>query len=221
MRVTSSPHDLEALVFRVQTLIAVSEQGAETVRVLVGIAGAPGSGKSTLATHLATALDAAGVRCAVVGMDGFHLAQAELDRLGRAGRKGAPDTFDAHGYLALLHRLRTERGHTVYAPQYVRGAVEQPIGSAVPVHPEVQVVLTEGNYLLLPTPPWDEIAEVLDEVWFVRADEHARRERLLARHLAGGKSRDQALAFTDGSDARNAAMVAMTRHHADVIIDWS
>lgn len=217
MRITARPTDLDALVQRVHSLLA----GCADDRVLIGIAGAPGAGKSTLTDHLAAALHGAGVSCAVVGMDGFHLAQAELDRLGRAERKGAPDTFDAHGYLALLHRLRAEREHAVYAPQYVRGAVEQPIGSAVPVHPGVQVVLTEGNYLLLADPPWHQVAAALDEVWFLRTGERARRERLLARHLAGGKSEEQALAFTDGSDAANARVVEATAVRADLMIEWA
>ena len=222
MRITAGPGDVGALAQRARARLGRVRGAAEGVpaRVLIGITGAPGAGKSTLAGHLATALDRAGVSCVVVGMDGFHLAQTELDRLGRAERKGAPDTFDAHGYLALLRRLRTERDHTVYAPQYMRGAVEQPIGSAVPVDPAVQVVLTEGNYLLLDSPPWAQVPGALDEVWFLRADDSARRERLLARHLDGGKSRDQALAFTDGSDAANARLVADTAPRADVIIDW-
>ncbi|MGC0143733.1 nucleoside/nucleotide kinase family protein [Pseudactinotalea sp. Z1732] len=212
-RLTASPGDLGHLVDRIRAL-------CNSGRVLIGVSGPPGAGKSTLTAALARELHAEQVGCAVVGMDGFHLAQAELDRLGRAERKGAPDTFDAHGYLALLRRLRQESTNTVYAPMYLRGAVEQPIGSAVPVHPGDQVILTEGNYLLLDTTPWDQVPGLLDEAWFVRTDDDARRERLLARHLAGGKTRERALAFTDGSDAANAALVATTRDRADVVIDW-
>lgn len=187
---------------------------------MIGVAGPPGAGKSTVTGHLRQVLQERGTRSAVVGMDGFHLAQAELERLGRQRRKGAPDTFDAHGYVALLHRLREHPAHTVYAPRYVREALEEPIGSAVPVPPGVQVVLTEGNYLLLPQEPWDQIPRLLDEVWFIGTGEDVRRQRLLARHLAAGKSQAEALAFTDGSDAANADLIAATRHRADLIIDW-
>lgn len=213
VRFRATAEHLDDLLARIQRL-----RGAG--RVIVGVTGPPGAGKSTLTAALAQALRAEQVRCAVVGMDGFHLAQAELERLGRAERKGAPDTFDAHGYLALLHRLRRQTTGTVYAPFYVRGAVEQPIGSAVPVHPDDEVVLTEGNYLLLPTAPWDQVPGLVKETWYVHTAADVRREWLLARHLAGGKSHAQALAFTDGSDAANAALVATTRNRADVIIDW-
>lgn len=103
-------------------------------RRLLGITGAPGSGKSTLAAALADALGPELV--IVVPMDGFHLAQAELERLGRAGRKGAPDTFDASGFVALLARLREATEPVTYAPQF-RREIEEPIAGAIPVPREV------------------------------------------------------------------------------------
>ncbi|WP_235939611.1 nucleoside/nucleotide kinase family protein [Occultella kanbiaonis] len=212
----AAPDAVGALVRRIRDLLG------STDRVLIGVVGSPGAGKSTLTDALGAALEAGGVRCAVVGMDGFHLAQAELDRLGRAERKGAIDTFDGDGYLALLRRLRAQRpgDDVIYAPRYVRGALEQPIGSHVPVAAGVRVVLTEGNYLLAETPPWDRVREVVDETWFLRTDPVARRERLLARHLANGKSMEPALAFTDGSDARNAELVEATAEAAELVVDW-
>ena len=78
---------------------------ADGRRKLLGLVGAPGSGKSTLAHAIEQALPG---RAQVVPMDGFHLAQVELQRLGRADRKGAPDTFDSAGYVAFdepgIHR---------------------------------------------------------------------------------------------------------------------
>ncbi|QOR72664.1 nucleoside/nucleotide kinase family protein [Ruania alkalisoli] len=195
---------------------------ARDTRIIVGIVGAPGSGKSTLTDALQRELDVHGMSSAVVGMDGFHLAQAELERLGRADRKGAIDTFDAHGYVALLRRLRDQGpgDGVIYAPRYVRGSIEEPIGSAVPVAPDVRVVLTEGNYLLADTVPWDEVSRIVDETWFLAADPASRRVRLLARHLANGKTMERALAFTDGSDARNAELIESTAARADVQVAW-
>jgi pantothenate kinase len=170
---------------------------------------------------LARALTDAGTACAVVGMDGFHLAQAELERLGRAGRKGAPDTFDAEGYVALVRRIRVQRpdSPTVYAPLFDRH-LENPIGSAVPVFADTAVVLTEGNYLLLDDEPWHRLRRLLDETWYVEVDDADRRERLLARHVAHGRSPEAARAFAEGSDERNARLIAATRARADVLVRW-
>ncbi|MYW21746.1 nucleoside/nucleotide kinase family protein, partial [Streptomyces sp. SID2955] len=110
-------------------------------RALLGIAGSPGAGKTTLAENLVRALNGDGVcRAAHVPMDGFHLADAELDRLGRRDRKGAPDTFDAAGYAALLRRLREETGEVVYAPGFER-VLEQPLAGVLPVPPEARLVV--------------------------------------------------------------------------------
>src|SRR4051794_27584098 len=118
-------------------------------RVLLGLVGAPGSGKSTCARELA---DAFAGRAVVVPMDGFHLSNAELARLGRASRKGAPDTFDASGYVALLRRLRSA-DETVYAPAFHRD-LEEAIAGSIAIPPTVPLVITEGNYLLLADGPW-------------------------------------------------------------------
>ena len=189
-------------------------------RVIIGVAGEPGAGKSTLTLALAESLTEAGMRIAVVPMDGFHLANAELARLGRADRKGAIDTFDGAGYLALLRRLRDRDEGIVYAPLYVRGQQESSIGSAIAVEPGVRVVLTEGNYLLAQQRPWCRVSELLDETWFVEADPELRRRRLFDRHLANGKSAERASAFTFGSDETNARLVAATRERADLVVPW-
>ena len=88
-----------------------------------------------------------GEQARLVPMDGFHLAQAELVRLGRRDRMGAPDTFDAAGYAALLTRLRGDEP-VVYAPEF-RREIEEPIAGAIAVPEPRPLVVTEGNYLLL------------------------------------------------------------------------
>ena len=184
-------------------------------RRILGITGAPGAGKSTLAWRLVDALDGAAV---LVGMDGYHLAQAELERLGRAERKGAPDTFDAAGYVALLRRLRAPDAGTVYAPEF-RRAIEEPVAGAVAVSPGVALVITEGNYLLLDTEPWSTIRGLLDEVWFLAPDDETRRAWLTARHCRYGRTVAQATERTTGSDERNARLIAPTASRADLILD--
>ncbi|MFJ9717361.1 nucleoside/nucleotide kinase family protein [Streptomyces sp. NPDC101213] len=189
-------------------------------RAILGIAGAPGSGKTTLAERLVRDLNGAGEPWAThVPMDGFHLADAELDRLGRRDRKGAPDTFDAAGYAALLRRLREEADgdEVVYAPGFER-VLEQPVAGAVPVPPGARLVVTEGNYLLLGTGAWARVRAELDEVWFCEADEEERVRRLVARHEEFGKSYGEAAAWVRGPDQDNADLVAATRDRADLVV---
>jgi pantothenate kinase len=181
-------------------------------RRILGLAGPPGAGKSTLARFLA---DALGEEACLVGMDGFHLAAAQLDRLGLAERKGAPETFDLDGYLALLARLRAQTDRVVYAPEF-RRRIEEPVAGAVHVAPATALVITEGNYLLHDRDGWEAVRGLLDEVWFVHAPEDLRIERLVARHREHGRSPDEARFWALCSDQENAELVERTRHRADL-----
>ncbi|MEU1346368.1 nucleoside/nucleotide kinase family protein [Streptomyces sp. NPDC005795] len=184
-------------------------------RRILGIAGPPGAGKSTLAKRL---VDALGPLAVLVPMDGFHLAQAELERLGLAERKGAPDTFDAAGYAALLRRLRApEPGTVVYAPAFDR-SLEQPVAGAVPVPPDVPLVVTEGNYLLYGEGAWAPVRGLLDEAWFLELDQDVRVRRLVDRHVRFGKQRAYAERWVAGSDEVNARLVAGGRDRADLVV---
>jgi pantothenate kinase len=188
-------------------------------RRLLGIAGPPGAGKSTLAGYLAAALGPQ--TAALVPMDGFHLADVELRRLGLAGRKGAPETFDPHGYAALLRRLREPRdGVTVYAPGFDRD-LEQPIAGSIPVRPEVPLVITEGNYLLLDDGPWADVRALLDETWWVDLPDPERVRRLIRRHRQYGKPAAEAERFVLDSDEANARRVAPGRAAADVVVRYA
>jgi pantothenate kinase len=186
-------------------------------RKLLGVVGAPGGGKSTLAAALHAAFP--DVSC-IVPMDGFHLANVELQRLGRADRKGAPDTFDAAGYVALLRRLRQQApGEIVYAPEF-RREIEEPIAGAIPVLPQTRLVIAEGNYLLLDDEPWREIRALLDDAWYVDVDDALRRERLIRRHMHFGRSREAATEWVDRSDEANARLIARSRGNARFVFDW-
>lgn len=199
------------------TMDQLASRVAELVqdrRTLLGITGAPGAGKSTVAGALVASL---GRSAALVAMDGFHLAQQELRRLGRADRKGAPDTFDSWGYAALLQRLKANAEPVVYAPLFRRD-IEEPIGSCVLVERDVGLIVTEGNYLLLDTDGWREARRQLDEVWFLEVDDTLRVQRLVRRHEEFGKSPSAARDWATGSDARNAELVETTRARADVIV---
>ncbi|MBO0873894.1 MAG: nucleoside/nucleotide kinase family protein [Pseudonocardia sp.] len=188
-------------------------------RALLGIAGQPGAGKSTLAEALRRDLVGRGVRTALVGMDGFHIAHRALRRLGLVEVKGAPETFDAAGYVALLRRLRERSDEVVWAPEF-RREIEDAIQSAVPIGHDVRLVITEGNYLLLDG-PWRPVRELLDEVWYIDVPDAVRRRRLAARHEFYGRSPARAWERTLGSDERNARTVAATRPRADLIVKLS
>lgn len=186
-------------------------------RRLIGIIGSPGSGKSTLSAAL---LDALGRdRAVVVPMDGFHLANAELERLGLRRVKGSIDTFDEGGYASLLRRLRDQRpGEVVYAPFFDRG-LEESIGSAVRVEADIPLIITEGNYLLADTGAWPTARACLDETWYLRTDDELRLAWLIARHVEFGKTPEEAEEWVMRSDEVNARLIASTAHRADVIID--
>ncbi|HEY0485397.1 MAG TPA: nucleoside/nucleotide kinase family protein [Mycobacteriales bacterium] len=194
-------------------LLARARRLAGSGRRILGISGPPGSGKSTLAAEVVAAVG--GV---YVPMDGFHLAQAELVRLGRAGRKGAPDTFDSAGYVALLRRLRAREEEVVYAPVFDRH-LEEAIAGSIPVPREESLVVTEGNYLLLDEGPWAAVRGLLDEAWYLDLDPDTRREGLVERHAGHGRTAEEARRWAHGSDERNAALVATTAGRADVRID--
>ena len=188
-------------------------------RAILGIAGCPGAGKSTLVDLLVTRIRAAEGDdwVAHVPMDGFHLADAQLDRIGARGRKGAPDTFDVGGYAHLLERLKREVDEPVYVPGFDR-TLEQPLAAALVVLPSARLVVTEGNYLLLDDPDWARARRAMDAVWFVTSDESKRIARLIARHIEFGKTPDEARTWVETTDRRNADLVAATAGRADRVI---
>jgi pantothenate kinase len=198
----------ERFLARLQQLVADGQ------RRILGLVGAPGAGKSTVAQAI---LDALPGHAVVVPMDGFHLANVELARLGRASRKGAEDTFDSAGYVALLARLRAQRsGEIVYAPTF-RREIEEPIAGAIPVMPDVPLVITEGNYLLLQRGHWKAVRPLLDEAWYVEVDPVLRKQRLIARHMQFGRDEAAARHWVEQTDEVNAALIDSTRERADLI----
>ncbi len=182
-------------------------------RVVLGITGPPGAGKTAMAAEIASSFDDA----VHLPMDGFHLADSELQRLGRVDRKGAIDTFDAYGYLALLQRIKSQDTETVYAPAFDRD-VEQPVAGSIPVAPDARLIVTEGNYLLEDEEPWPRVRRALDEVWFIGCEVGERRRRLIARHIQFGKSPQQAQAWVRDVDDRNAERIERVRHRADFVV---
>lgn len=209
------PKTVDDLIHRVDGLVATGG------RVLLGITGAPGAGKTTFADAFANLLRGrrpagmVGDWVARVPMDGYHLADCELTRLGRLERKGASDTFDVSGYAALLERLVSDKDEIVYAPAFER-EIEQPIAGSIPVPPNARLVITEGNYLLMEDDAWPRVRACLNEVWYLDLAEEERLRRLIARHERFGKSSSEAHAWVHGTDQRNAAIISGTYERADL-----
>lgn len=199
---------LEELQARLEKMAAGGD------RRMLGITGAPGAGKSTLAQQLAARMPE---RAVVAPMDGYHLANSELLRLGLSHRKGSEPTFDSAGFVSLLTRLRQQSSsEVVYAPDF-RREIREPVAGAIPIFASTGLVITEGNYLLLDTHPWSRIRSLLDEIWYLELDPDERRKRLVARHVRFGKDEVAAKKWVTDSDEPNAVLIESTKSRADLV----
>jgi pantothenate kinase len=189
---------------------------SSTERLLVGIVGAPGAGKSTITAAVAELRSARGIDAAILPMDGFHLSNVQLGRLGLSQVKGAPQTFDSAGFVGLLRRI--VQGHQdVYVPVFHREIEESYAADGV-VSVAAQVVLIEGNYLLLDDWGFEPVRSLLSESWYLAPDEQVRIDRLVLRHVHHGRSPQDAIEWALGTDQRNAELIAASRDRADLIV---
>lgn len=188
-------------------------------RVALGLAGGPGTGKSTLAGALVGALDAVEPElAALVPMDGFHMRQQKLETLGIAADKGAPHTFEGAAFADFLAALKVATG-PVSGPGYSR-AIEDVVECAFTVPAAARLLVVEGNYLLLPEPPWNRVRPLLDSAVFIAVPRETVRARLLRRHAEHGLfSEERNRAHVDRVDLANYDRVAASRRHADIQID--
>lgn len=189
--------------------------GALKSRALIGVCGQPGAGKSTFTEYLANNLPRE-IVC-VVPMDGFHLSNAILEEKKLREIKGAPITFDVHGFADLLGRIRNTPNQNIYYPVFDR-SVEESIAAQGLVSPEAKLIIVEGNYLCHDQDGWENILGLLDETWYLQIAEEVRRRRLIDRHIQFGKSPDAAREWALGTDEINAALIAQSASRADFIV---
>ena len=182
--------------------IDAKREGRE--RLLVAVCGAPASGKSTLAKELCRRLNLRKIPAMVVPMDGFHLDNAILDARGLRPRKGAPETFDADGFLHLIRRL----GETaeVVAPMFDRTR-DLSVAGAIAIPASCPVVIVEGNYLMFDEQPWEFLAPLWDLTVRVEVPMPQLRARLIHRWLALNHSRAAATRRAESNDIPNAQRV--------------
>ena len=197
----SKPDMPKSLTHFAETIIQNPPKGR---RRLVALAGPPASGKSTLAEGLVAYLNTQGLNAVLVPMDGFHLDNRILTPRGLLARKGAPETFDASGFVKMVQALAHEE--EIVFPLFDR-SLDCAIAGAGVVAAEHDTVVVEGNYLLLDQAPWNALAPLWDGAGFLSVPMEQLRQRLIERWLHHGLPQDAAVARAEGNDLANAKTV--------------
>lgn len=206
-------------------VISILEESSND-RILVTITGIPGSGKSTIANAIANSINTINYekvprlkpRCISISMDGYHLSRSDLNAMDDPEyafkRRGAPFTFDADGVVNLVRALR----NSCNLPKIKRPIIKvpsfdhkekDPLTNGITIDSDINIIILEGNYLLLNIEPWNEIEKYADERWFVDVDIEIARERLAKRHVEAGieKSINDALTRVDSNDTLNGIFI--------------
>ncbi|KAG4432881.1 hypothetical protein IFR05_011627 [Cadophora sp. M221] len=221
----------QSLTERAIALKSKLDSSTNQNRVIIGLAGPPGSGKSTIAEHVIGRLNGTSATpyAAIVPMDGFHLPRSALDQMPNSceayARRGASWTFDAGGIAKLVQTLSTsrfrspEKLETILAPSFDH-AVKDPVEGGIVIGSETQVVLLEGNYLLLDEEPWRGIRELVDETWFVDVEPGLARNRIARRHVKSGieKTMEAAYRRAEGNDLLNGVEIRTKLLKPDMLV---
>jgi len=198
-------------------------------RLMVAVAGAPGTGKSLFAAQLSWILNQnviSGTAGLALAQDGFHHDGHYLkshfrnlptgEQICLADVKGAVDTFDV---AALKQRVEQIRAGTtdVGWPAYNRTSHEI-IANRHRVPQRITVVVIEGSCLLLDAGPYAGLPQLFDLKIFLDTPGAKIISGLMARHMANGKSMDEAKAWIKKVDLPNAQLIMESKSRADVLI---
>lgn len=215
------------LAERALDIYTASKQDSLT-RVIIAFSGPPGSGKSTIAAEVVQRINTQTGRptAAVLPMDGFHYSRAYLNTLPNRSeayaRRGAHWTFDSDGVLKLvkaLHISRNGHTHVITAPSFDHKS-KDPVADALRIEPETQIVIIEGNWLLLDRAPWKQILDYVDDTWFVDVEPSLARHRVAARHIEAGieTTWEEAIARANKNDLLNGEEVRRNLIPPNVIV---
>ena len=162
-------------------------------------------------------VDSAEPKAALLPMDGYHLDNRILKAHGLLPRKGAPETFDAVGFCEAVKGLASSSDMR-YFPTFDRG-MDLAIAGAIEISPATPIIVTEGNYLLLRTAPWNALAEHFTASVFVNPGLEELTRRLNKRWLRYGLDAEAAAKRTEMNDLVNARLVLEQSIKADLMLD--
>ena len=200
----------------VEGLAAAISARKNNDRFMVAVAGPPGSGKTTISGLLQAELEGRyKLSAQVVPMDGFHLDDSILQQRGLLPRKGAPQTFDVDGLNNILMRLTSTPAVDVLVPVFDRER-ELSRASAREIPESVEVILVEGNYLLLNMMPWSSLKQYFDLSVMIQCAKPVLRQRLMNRWLDLDFSQQAARTKVEENDLPNAATVISQSVKSDI-----
>ncbi len=204
------------MISDIQTLASeIGQKKGDGQRFIIALVGAPAAGKSTLADQLKRMLDQQGYSgVAILPMDGFHLDNTTLKARGQFGNKGAPQTFDIEGFTKVLAKLR-QADQDVLVPVFDRTA-DKVRAKGRMIDRQVDIIIVEGNYLLLNRPEWRKPSNDYDLTVFLAVPEPTLEKRLIQRWLDHGLKPSDAAARVRGNDMANAKIVLAESMPADI-----